>query len=174
MPQLIRLTPEIRADFVAYLDGELDEQAAERIETVLAQSNVARKDVEGLAQTYELLDVLPRHEASAEFADKTMATIRFSEWRPDYRETKWFRTLRGSLHVLIWMIALVAVVMAAFLATRRWVPSEADVLVHELPIIERLDTYSEVGGIEFLERLDRQGAMLEEMSRESRSDGGGP
>lgn len=174
MARLIRLTPEIRADFVAYLDGELDEPAAERIETVLAQSNVARKDVEELAQAYELLDFLPRYEASAQFAEETLATIRLSELRPDYRETRWFQMLVSGSKVLVWMMGLLAIVSVAFLATRRWVPLESDLLVRELPVIERLDTYSEVGSIEFLERLDRQGALLEEMSGESGRTGEGP
>ncbi|MGD9855758.1 MAG: anti-sigma factor, partial [Planctomycetaceae bacterium] len=134
MAQLIRLTPEIRADLVAYLDGELDERATERIETVLAQSNVARNDVEGLAQTYELLDLLPRYAAPAEFTEQTIASIRISELRPDYRQAPWFRVARQSLLMLVWMAALVAVIAVSYLATRRWTQTDADTLVREFPV----------------------------------------
>jgi anti-sigma factor RsiW len=164
MAQLIRLTSEIRADLVAYLDGELDEQATERIEAVLAQSNVARNDVEALAQTYELLDVLPRYEAPAEFTAQTLASIRVSELRPDFRQSTWFRRARGNLIALAWMAALATVIALSFLATRRWVQTEADVLIRELPVIEQLDVYSEVGSVEFLQLLDRQTDLLQEMS----------
>ncbi len=173
MDKLIRLTPEIRSDFVAYLDGELDEQATERIEAVLAQSNVARNDVEGLAQTYELLDALPRYEASAEFAEQTVASIRISELRPDYRESKWYHMAGSGLRVLGWMAGLVAVVAVSFLITRRWVPTEEDVLLEDLPVIEQLDTYSEVGSIEFLKLLDRQPTLLNEMAPGRPAAGGG-
>ncbi len=172
MDKLTRLTPEIRSDFVAYLDGELDEQATERIEAVLAQSNVARNDVEGLAQTYELLDALPRYEASAEFTEQTVASIRISELRPDIRESQWFRMAGSGLRVLGWMTGLVAVIAISFLITRRWLPTEQDVLLQDLPVIEQLDIYSEVGSVEFLKLLDRQPALLKEMTPESQPTGG--
>lgn len=167
MAQLIRLTPEVRADLVAYLDGELDDQAAERIEAVLAQSNVARNDVEALARTYELLDSLPRYAAPDSFTEQTLATIRVSEMRPDYRQSEWYRILRGSLPVLGWMAALAAVVGVSYLTTHRWMPRESDRLLRELPVIEQLDVYSEIGGIEFLQLLDRQPGLLREMAPES-------
>lgn len=170
MPRLIRLTPEIRSDFVAYLDGELDEQATERIETVLAQSDVARKDVECLARTYDLLDHLPRYEADAEFTERTITSLRLDEGGLQERFSQWQTAARGGLSVLGWMIALVTVIGVAFLVSHRWMRSEADVLVRELPLIEQLDAYTEVGSLEFLERLSAQPTMLEEMSAEG---GGG-
>lgn len=174
MTRLIRLTPEIRSDFVAYLDGELDEQAAERIETVLAQSGVARNDIERLAQSYELLDALPRYEATAEFTAQTMESVRLSEQRTKFRQTSWFRAGRDGLIVLLWMVALITVISGAYLLTHRWLPSEADLLVRELPVIERLDIYSEIGSVEFLERLDGQETLKEKMAPETTRSRSGP
>ena len=91
MAKLIRLTPELRDDFVAYLDGELSDEAAERVELVIAQSEVARSDMEGLARTYETLDTLGRPEASDDFAERTMATIRVDDLRADPRDMPWYR-----------------------------------------------------------------------------------
>jgi anti-sigma factor RsiW len=163
MAKLIRLTPELRADFVAYLDGELDEQAAARIETVIAQSEVARSDMEALAQTYELLDVLDRPQAAEDFAERTMATIRVDELRPDPRDTWWYRTARQGGVIAVWGAALLVTGLLGFLATNRWVQTPADLLVKELPLVEDLDLYTEVGSIDFLERLSTQDALLEEM-----------
>jgi len=172
MSKLIRITSEIRADFVAYLDGELDEHAAERIEGVLAHSNVARNDVEGLAQIYELLDVLPRYEVSTEFTEQTMASIRISELRPDIREAAWYRRVRSGLPVLLGMVALVSLIAVCFLAAKRWVVTDTDILVHDLPVIEQLDVYSEVGSVEFLLRLANDGQLIDEMKSESEDAGG--
>ena len=171
MSKLIRLTPEIRADFVAYLDGELDEEATERIETVIGQSEVARSDMESLAQTYELLDTLDRPRAAEDFAERTMATIRVDELRPDVRDTKWYRAARDGAILAVWMAALTATAAAGFLATNRWVQTESDRLIEELPLIEQLDVYSEVGSIEFLQRLHAQDALLQEMSPEAEGAG---
>ena len=68
MDKLSRLSTEQRGDLVAYLDGELEEDATAAIEHVLAHSNVARNDVEMLARTYDLLDQLPHLAAPEKFA----------------------------------------------------------------------------------------------------------
>ena len=54
----------LKEDLVAYLDGELDEQASQDIEQTLAQSPAARREVEALARTWKLLRVLPEVKAS--------------------------------------------------------------------------------------------------------------
>ncbi len=172
MAKLTRLTTEIRADFVAYLDGELDEQAVERIESVLAQNDIARKDVELLAQTYDLLDVLPRFEASQDFAEQTMATIRISELKPDLRETEGYRRLKQGLPLLASMTALVALIAASYLLGNRWIVTDANLLLRDLPVIEQLDVYSEVHSVEFLQRLANDGKLIDEMQSEAENAGG--
>ena len=172
MSKLIRITPEIRADFVAYLDGELDEQAAERIEGIIARSDVARNDVDLLAQTYDLLDVLPRYEAPADFTEQTMASIRLSELKPDVREADWYRVVKQGLPMLAALVALIGVVAICFLATYQWVTTDTDRLVQDLPVIEQLDLYSEVESAEFLHRMVNDGKLLDEM-RSQADDAGG-
>lgn len=163
MSRLIRLTAEIRDDFVAYLDGELDEEATERIETVISQSEVARGDIEALAQTYELLDTLERPEAPEDFTARTMATIRVDQLRPDARDTWWYRVTRQGGAIAVWAAALMVTATAGYLATNRWIRTPSDQLVEELPLIEQLDLYTEVGEVEFLQRLSTQEALLQEI-----------
>jgi len=167
MSKLIRLTAELRDDFVAYLDGELDEDATERIEKVIAQSEVARSDMEALAQTYELLDSLDRPEASDDFAERTMATIRVDELRADPRDTWWYRLSHQGGVFALWAAAFAGVATLAYLATNRWYRTPSDDLVENLPLIEQLDLYTEVGSIEFLERLSAQDALLQEIRPET-------
>lgn len=172
MAKLTRLTPEIRADFVAYLDGELDEQTAERIESVLAHNTIARNDVDLLAQTYDLLDVLPRYEASEDFAEQTMATIRISELKPDLRETEGYRLFKRGLLVLAATVALMAVIAASYLGGHRWIITDSDLLLRDLPVIEQLDVYSDVHSVEFLQRLANDGQLIDEMMSEAQNAGG--
>jgi anti-sigma factor RsiW len=167
MSKLVRLTPEIRADFVAYLDGELDEDATRKIEAVIAQSEVARGDMEALARTYELLDTLDRPAASDDFAARTMATIRVDEVRPDPRDTWWYRATRQTAAFALWSAVLFGAAVVGYLATSRWVRTPADQLVEQLPLIEQLDLYTEVGSIEFLQRLSTQEALLQEIRPQS-------
>jgi hypothetical protein len=117
-----------------------------------------------------LLDVLPRYEADATFTERTMESLRLREHGPHEWFSQWQAAARGGVSVLGWMIALVTLIGVAFLVSHRGMRSDADVLVRELPLIEQLDAYAEVGSLEFLERLSAQPAMLEEMSAEG---GGG-
>ena len=66
MEKTLRLSAEQREDLVAYLDGELPDQKAQLIDQVLARSEVARHEVEALARTWEMLDVLPTPKAPSE------------------------------------------------------------------------------------------------------------
>lgn len=171
MSKLVRLTSEIRADFVAYLDGELDDEATERIEAVIAQSEVARNDMEALAQTYEFLDALDRPEASEDFAERTMATVRVDELRADPRDTWWYRATRDGGLVALCGAALLGTALVAYLATSRWIDTPSDRLVEELPLVEQFDVYSEVGSIEFLQRLSTQESLLQEMRPQDEAEG---
>ncbi len=95
MSRLTRLSTDERNNLVAYLDGELEDDATQRIEEVLSQSPVARNDVELLVKTYDLLDLLPRPKASAEFTQKTIATARMTEVKVDYADAARQKTPRS-------------------------------------------------------------------------------
>jgi len=63
------------ADLVAYLDGELDDAAARRVEIRLATDPAARQKAAALKKTFDLLDYLPRPEPSADFTTRTIDKI---------------------------------------------------------------------------------------------------
>ena len=60
------------AELIAYLDGELDEGEARRVEEILQADNALRHEAEVLKRTWELLDYLPQSEPSATFTSKTL------------------------------------------------------------------------------------------------------
>src|SRR5919109_2292772 len=108
MDKFSRLSGTQRANLVAYLDGELDDQETAEIESVLAASAVARNYVELLARTYDLLDELPRVKAPREFTERTLTTVRLDGVRPDITQTEWYRRMRRGAVLLAWLAAMTA------------------------------------------------------------------
>lgn len=64
---LSRLTAEERQDLVAYIDGELSVDEERRLDQILSQNAVARREVARLEEVYDFLDYLPREDASTDF-----------------------------------------------------------------------------------------------------------
>ncbi len=167
--KLIRLTADQRSNFVAYLDGELNEEETRGIEQLLASNEVARHDMESLATAWELLDDLPRPNAPKDFAEKTIATLKMEEQQTPLQEQAWFQkaTQIGGL------VAGVAVVLfcgvAGFLVARSVPPSRADVMLQEYPLLEHFDSYREINSADFLTRLQKS---EEWTKRQSKNPGG--
>jgi anti-sigma factor RsiW len=162
MEKFPRLSPERREDLVAYLDGELDEDASREIERTLALSPVARNEVEMLTRTFELLDALPAARATDEFTDRTLATVRMTGAGTALTERPWFQQMRRGLIVVGCVVALSAVAAVGFLATNAWVPDESAMLIEDLPVIENLDAYREVGDVRFLKELQVKGYLADD------------
>lgn len=160
MEKFTRLTPEQRTDLVAYLDGELDETAAQEIEQVLSKSEVARHEVDGLALTYDLLDSLPKATASEAFTRNTISKLQaVNQSQPLLRDRAWFRPARRGVVAVLWVAGLAAGAYLGYAATHRWMPNETDQLLNELPLIEKYDQYTDVGDVEFLIQLKKQGSL---------------
>ena len=80
-PEQLRLSPDERADLVAYVDGELPEGVSRSLSTKLTHSGTGRLEVEMLKKTWELLGYLPLPAAPPDFADRTVTEIRRRETR---------------------------------------------------------------------------------------------
>jgi anti-sigma factor RsiW len=163
MAKLERLTQEDRDNLTAYLDGELEEDATRRIESILANSAVARTDVEALARTYELLDSLPRPTAPEDFTERTVATAKLEKYHKPLIQQPLFRTLQRTAVLVGWSAALLAAATYGFALTNRWVPREEDGLLRDFALIRDLDLYSEAKDVEFLQELAGQKQLLDEI-----------
>ncbi len=64
-----------RADLVAYLDGELEGEAARSLEQKLALDPMARAEADTLKRTWDLLDFLPKKEPSPNFTHQTLSRL---------------------------------------------------------------------------------------------------
>jgi anti-sigma factor RsiW len=69
------LSEEDRANLVAYLDGELDETAAQALEARLNLEPALRAEADAMRQTWGLLDYLPKAEPSPTFTHRTLERL---------------------------------------------------------------------------------------------------
>jgi len=152
MNDLSPLNDDERAELIAYLDGELDDNAARTLEAKLSTNPKARAEADALRRTWELLDYLPRTEPSASFTQRTVSRIS-AVWptRP-MQAGRW----RGWVGSLSWAAAVLLCGVAGYAAMTRIHPKEAneDELVRDLRVIENKRYYEAVGDIDFLHNLD--------------------
>jgi hypothetical protein len=152
-PEQLRLTPDERADLVAYVDGELPEVHARTIATKLTKSATARREVEMLQKTWEMLDLLPLPQATERFSERTISQIR----QLDLKSQRW-DPLISDWTARLGRVAVYLVLAVAFLglgySLTRWAwPDKTVRLVNDLTLADHLDEYLEVGSFEFLTEL---------------------
>ncbi len=173
MDKIPRLTVEQRSNLVAYLDGELPEVQSKEIEAILSKSPTVQHDVEILSRVWEMLDQLPRLVGSGEFTTRTLTAVKQDEAPPKSRLGAWVERLpkerfrRGTI-VGAWAAGLALAAVAGFAITNRLIPDESDELLQNLPVIEKLDLYSNVGSIEFLKELDKRVDSFDDRSTNGR------
>jgi anti-sigma factor RsiW len=148
-----RLSPEERANLAAYIDGELTENEERVMATKLSLSKTARREVESLKKTWELLEYLPRPKASADFPERTLTSIRSLE----SNALSWDQTARDWM-IQVGKVAVCLLVAAAGLtigyASVRWGwPDPSIRLAQDLNLAEHLEEYQEVGSFDFLDEL---------------------
>ena len=152
VPDQQRLSIEERSNLVAYLDGELNDAQARAIATKLTQSLTARREVDALQKTWEMLDLLPRPKASEDFTFRTLSvTIQQGEGRIASAASDLAR--RAGIGLALAAASAALFVLGYFLTLRIW-PNPTARLARDLPIAESLDEYRDVGSFEFLKQLD--------------------
>jgi anti-sigma factor RsiW len=157
MEKTVRLNADQREDLVAYLDGELPDDQVQQIDQIIARSEVARHEVEALARTWELLDVLPPAKASDDFANKTMTNLKVMEQPFILTDQWWYVYLTRAVASCGWIAAILVSGWLGLQITRSWIPNANEALLRDLPVIENLDQYQEAGDIEFLKQLKQTG-----------------
>src|SRR4051794_34753384 len=155
VPDHQRLSPDERSNLVAYLDGELTEADTRAIATKLTQSMTARRELESLQKTWEMLDLLPRPQASGDFTERTLSIAIRSTGQGDRFASAASGMARRVGTVLALVVASVALFALGYAGTLRAWPNPTARLARDLSIAENLDEYRDAGSIEFLELLDR-------------------
>ncbi|MER3414734.1 MAG: hypothetical protein C4297_00775 [Gemmataceae bacterium] len=142
------LTPEERELLVAYLDGELDETTAARIEARLTESAAWRREVESLRRAWDLLDYLPRAQATPQFTEKTLA--RLSALR---RQHRWARRISIAVCSSLAVALVAAAGVLGFYLTYRPLPSAAELSAEDLRVLENRWLYEHIEDLEFVHEL---------------------
>lgn len=160
---MAKLSDEDRADLVAYLDGELDESASRVLEARLANDPQARAEADTLRRTWEMLDYLPRAEASTSFTHRTLERLAVQTSartmpRPG-RRLPWWLLAAG------WAAALLLAAGGGLTAANLLWPRPAATaddgaeveaqLARHRRVIENRRLYEHVDDMDFLRALDR-------------------
>ncbi len=154
--------PQLTAELVAYLDGELDAEASRRIEELLATSPEVRERLIHLEQTWDLLDELPRVCVGDVFTRSTIEMVALKQEEALEHDAPSGR--RGWRQFLLPTASLLAAAVLGWLALPLVWPDPNRRLLEDLPVLEHLDEYQQVGDIEFLRRLQAEGLFAEEQS----------
>ncbi|MCS7168358.1 MAG: hypothetical protein RMI91_05090 [Gemmatales bacterium] len=157
------LSEQEREELIAYLDGELDAEAARAVEEKLQRHPAWRREAEQLQATWQMLDFLPQAHAPASFTERTLTVLQASQARQ-----RRYQRLRRLLTYTAWAAA---VACAAFLGFQYgvsshlrspdapWPPSEEVLLLLEHR--SYWPYYEKLGSFTFLKQLDQSDLFQE-------------
>ena len=155
--------PQI-TELVAYLDGELPEQDADRVELLLQANAPLRRNAETLDRTWRMLDALGEATASGDFTQKTLISISTVPAESDARRATGLREamreiLPGSVIArgFIWCLAGFFACSAGLLLSRnarreRSDPGDAQ-LLKDLDLYRQYPKLWHIPDVEFLKEI---------------------
>jgi anti-sigma factor RsiW len=152
-PEQLRLTPDERANLVAYSDGELPDAASRVLSTKLTHSATARQELEILKKTWELLGHLPFPAVDAQFSERTVTEIRRIELKSPPWESSVKSLSSWAAQIGAYLVLGGLAVGLGYGATRWLWPDPSARLAHDLSLAEHLEEYRDVGSFEWLQEL---------------------
>ena len=87
------------------------------------------------------------------FAAKTLATLKAEQAALPWPQRTWYRNVRRGAIAAAWLVGLALSASLGYYAANRLAPRGNTGMIRELPVIENLDTYSDVSDIKFLREL---------------------
>ncbi len=148
-------------ELVAYLDGELDGEAARRMEHRLASEEAVRRRLQQLAQSWDLLDQLPRTTVDDAFTRSTVEMVALAA-EEEIGEQGGAEPRRRRLRWLLTIVAAIGACWIGFVVVAHLRPDPNEQLLRDLPVIENQEVLKEAGDIDFLRKLDKEGLFPEE------------
>jgi anti-sigma factor RsiW len=151
-------------ELVAYLDGELSAAERQRIEQRLASDPDYRRQLSGLQQSWELLEVLPRATSDHQLTQTTIAMVAKDQHEQTRRRGsgagRWTRAFpsRG--------LSVVAAAMIGFMLVSVPMRIWRYRTLRDLPIAGNVELYRYAEDIEFLELLQSEGMFAEDESND--------
>ncbi len=165
-----RLTERERSNLVAYLDHELDDDQTRSIEQTLIHSATARREVEDLRKTWDLLDHLPRPALDADWTEQTVTKSLAHDQQADLVYQTTGTALKRIVQLVIWVASAIGAGVLGYVLTHSVWPDRSARLIRDIRIVEELEAYRSVGSPEFLNELDRSRAQLRPAFRDPDPD----
>lgn len=154
MSELTPLTEQERADLVAYLDGELNGDAARKVENRIAREPAVREEADALRRAWDLLDFLPVPQPSPEFTHRTLDKLPALSGPKDVARSR--RPLGRLAIGAAWAAALLLAMGSGYVVTRARSPREPgeQELIRDLRVINNMRSYESVEDLDFVRELD--------------------
>ena len=148
------MTPTERLDLVAYLDGELDEENARLIASKLVADENARREIESLERTWDLLDHLPKPRATESLGSKTVKSVTAMTLETIRDESvQRLRKRRGRLAITA--VGTIVSFLIGLYAPSLFGADRTGRLARDLDIAEHFDEYQDAGNLDFLYLLQK-------------------
>lgn len=157
--RLNRVTPEVRDQLVAYLDGECDEKTSRSLDQLLASNEVARREVDRLSKVYELLDFLPEAAASTEFTQATMKSVESLQPVKNDTQVDVLERIAPFAPVAKTVALSFACTLVGLFAGQLAFASSSDDLLKDVEVIEKLGPYRAVQEPEFVDWISTPSAQ---------------
>lgn len=152
MPERPKTHDEQLEEMVAYLDGELSADESLRVEQRLAADEPYRQRLQRLERAWNVLDELPLPTVDDRFSRTTMTMVVQAAAQDVEAKTVALPVVQRRRR---WSTAMVAIAAAAlgFLVLQLLLRNPNAALVADLPVIDNVDLYSQIGDFAFLARL---------------------
>jgi anti-sigma factor RsiW len=139
------MTEQEHADLVAYLDGELEGEAARAMAARINLEPTVRAEADALSRAWEMLDYLPKPEPSPAFTHRTLERVSAVRRVRPGRRRAWALAFG-------WAAALLLAAAGGFVGVSRLYPSDRtdEELVRDLRVIENRRLYEPIDDIDFL------------------------
>ena len=153
-----QMTEDERAELVAFLDGELTDDAARVIEARLNVEPAYRAEAKALERAWEMLDYLPKAEPTPNFSERTLTKVvpvmtrRMPPPLPARRRWWFWPAVAGGWAVAFFLTIALGYGAYSLIVPRE--PGQAD-LVRDLRLIENKKAYDNVEDFEFLRPMAR-------------------
>ena len=149
-----RTEPEVEL-LVAYLDGELDAENVRQVENRLSIEPDLREKMTSLEQTWNLLDELETVPANKEIVRSTMEVVtltiekELSENEQQLERYRWLDlAVLAAILLMFGIIGFQLSLLAGIQGKKQ--------LINDIPIIENMNKYKEIGSFDFLKALSDQ------------------
>lgn len=141
-------------ELTAYLDGELDEQAHQRVEDRLNSDPEYLSEMQTLQQTWDLLDRLPQTAPNVSFTKTTMEMIVQDAKKEATSKFSWIWPTR-----IVAVLAAFSVLFSVGFAGYRMIQGQPDdYLIDHLATIENREKYFSVNNeLDFLTQMNERG-----------------